>query len=288
MSADFLEQVAAHKRAEIEAARQMHSEQRLRAAAEKRSDQRPFIRQFENAAAGEIHIIAEVKRASPSKGDIRADLAAEKLAAAYERGGAAAVSVLTETCWFKGSLADLQAARQATRLPVLRKDFVIDAYHFIIDAYQIVEAAAAGADAVLLIVALLSFEELLSHLERCGELGIEALVEVHTPEDIAIVNDTPARLIGINNRNLRSLETRTSVAADMAGRLSPDKIAVAASGIRTRADIEAAGAAGIHSFLIGEHLVKAEDPAGFLRELKGDEALRHSGAEGLRNGGAGE
>jgi indole-3-glycerol phosphate synthase len=267
MSADFLEQVTAHKRAEIEAARQLHSEQRLRAAAEKRSDQRPFIRQFEDAAAGEVHIIAEVKRASPSRGDIRADLAAEKLAAAYERGGAAAVSVLTETRWFKGSLADLQAARQATGLPVLRKDFIID-------AYQIVEAAAAGADAVLLIAALLSFEELLSHLERCGELGIEALVEVHTPEDIAIVNDTPARLIGINNRNLRSLETSTSVAADMAGRLSPDKIPVAASGIRSRADIEAAGAAGIHSFLIGEHLVRAEDPAGFLRELKGTEGLR--------------
>ena len=262
MSADFLEQVTAHKRAEIEAARHLHSEQRLRAAAEKRSDQRPFIRQFEDAAAGEIHIIAEVKRASPSRGDIRADLVPTDLAAAYERGGAAAVSVLTETRWFKGSLADLQAARQATRLPVLRKDFIID-------AYQIVEAAAAGADAVLLIVALLSFEELLSHLERCGELGIEALVEVHTPEDIAIVNDTPARLIGINNRNLRSLETSTSVAADMAGRLSPDKIPVAASGIRTRADIEAAGAAGIHRFLIGEHLVRAEDPAGFLRELKG-------------------
>jgi len=260
MREDFLNKVVEQKKADIQAARKTRTEESLRREAEAREDRRPFIDRLTPTKARDINIIAEVKRASPSKGDIRMDLDAAQLAAAYERGGAAAVSVLTEPYWFKGSIADLQAARAAVSLPVLRKDFIFE-------PYQIYEAAVAGADAVLLIVALLGPAQLNEYLALCESIGLDALVEIHSPADLETAMGSEARLIGINNRNLRTLETDIRIAIRMAERLAPGQIPVAASGIRTRGDIETNMACGICSFLIGEHLVRADDPAGFLREL---------------------
>ncbi|MDZ7832718.1 MAG: indole-3-glycerol phosphate synthase TrpC [Desulfobacterales bacterium] len=260
MHEDFLKKVFEQKKADIQAARKTRTEESLRREAEARQDRRPFIDRLKPGSAGDVHIIAEVKRASPSKGDIRSDLDAALLAAAYERGGAAAVSVLTESRWFKGSIADLQAARAAVSLPVLRKDFIFE-------PYQIYESAAAGADAVLLIVALLGPAQLDEYLEICESAGVDALVEIHSPRDLEMVVESRARLIGINNRNLRTLETDIQIAINAAAGLAPGQIPVAASGIRTRGDIEKNMACGICNFLIGEHLVRADDPEAFLREL---------------------
>lgn len=260
MPEDFLKKVTEQKKSDIRLARRRRSEQSLRRDAETRDNRRPFIDRLTPTDTKDIHIIAEVKRASPSKGDIRADLDPAELAAAYERGGASAVSVLTETHWFKGGIEDLQAARAATGLPVLRKDFIFT-------PYQIYESAVIGADAVLLIVALLSPKQLEEYLAICESVGLDALVEVHSPADLGTVKKSRARLIGINNRNLRTLETDIQIAIDMAANLNPGQIPVAASGIRTRADIEKNRNSGVYNFLIGEHLVLAEDPERFLRLL---------------------
>ncbi|MFP4533970.1 MAG: indole-3-glycerol phosphate synthase TrpC [Desulfobacterales bacterium] len=260
MHEDFLKKVFEQKKADIQAAKRARTEESLRREAEAREDQRPFIERLTSGDTGDVHIIAEVKRASPSKGDIRSDLDAALLAGSYERGGAAAVSVLTESRWFKGSIADLQAARAALSLPVLRKDFIFE-------PYQIYESAVIGADAVLLIVAMLEPAQLEEYLALCESIGLDALVEVHSPADLETVMGSKARLIGINNRNLRTLETDIQIAINTAERLAPGQIPVAASGIRTRGDIEKNLACGICNFLIGEHLVRADDPEAFLHEL---------------------
>ncbi len=260
MREDFLKKVTEQKKSDIRLARRRRSEQSLRRDAETRDNRRPFIDRLTPTDTKDIHIIAEVKRASPSKGLIRADLDPADLTSAYERGGASAISVLTETHWFKGAIADLQSARTATSLPVLRKDFIFD-------PYQIYESAAIGADAVLLIVALLSPGQLNEYLAICESVGLDALVEVHSPGDLETVKKSKARLIGINNRNLRTLETDIRIAIDMAKDLPPGQTPVAASGIRTRSDIEKNRNSGIYDFLIGEHLVLANDPEEFLRTL---------------------
>ena len=255
-----MKKVTEQKKSDIRLARRRRSEQSLRRDAEYRRDRRPFIDRLTPGDTRDTHIIAEIKRASPSKGNIRRHLDPAELAAAYERGGASAVSVLTETHWFNGGVGDLQAARSAIGLPVLRKDFIFD-------AYQIYESAVISADAVLLIVALLSPKQLEEYLAICESIGLDALVEVHSPADMETVKKSRARLIGINNRNLRTLETDIRIAIDMAKDLPPGQTPVAASGIRTRSDIEKNRNSGIYDFLIGEHLVLANDPEEFLRTL---------------------
>lgn len=276
MRRDFLQKAAERKKADVRAAARLRPESSLRRDAEERSGRRPFIERFLPSGAETVRIIAEVKRASPSKGDIRADLDPAALAAAYERGGASAVSVLTEPHWFKGSAADLEAARSATALPVLRKDFTIS-------SYQIYESAVLGADAVLLIAALLPPRALADFLAVCDSVGLDALVEVHTQADLETVQKSRARLIGINNRDLRSLETDVRTAPAAARQLRPGQIPVAASGIRSRADIEKTKAAGISNFLIGELLVRAKDPEGLLRSLR--EGVDHDGNHPLSDQG---
>jgi indole-3-glycerol phosphate synthase len=160
-----------------------------------------------------------------------------------------------------GTGADLIEARRATTLPVLRKDFTLS-------SYQLFESAAMGADAVLLIVGILSEDQLRSYLALCGELQLDALVEVHTEKELEKAIRAAAKLIGINNRNLNSFETDTDTALNLASQLSTDQLAVAASGINTREDIDRARKAGIHNFLIGESLVRAENPVQFLRALR--------------------
>ena len=258
--ASFLEKILVHTRETVARAKVECPEAGLVARAQARCDVRSLAEAL--APTDEPRIIAEVKRASPSRGDIRPDLDPARLAAAYEAGGAAAISVLTETAFFKGSLTDLQAARRAVTLPVLRKDFIID-------PYQVVEAAAAGADAVLIIVRILDDVQLAELLDAVRQVGLEALVEVHSVDDLARASAVGARVIGINNRDLETFETRLEVSIQIAARFGEDQLAVAASGIFGRDDIEHNLAVGISRFLVGESLVRAADPAALLRTLRG-------------------
>ncbi len=256
---DFLEKILECKRTEIAEHKQHTSEIALRVECGDRDDYRSF---YNALARDSINIIAEIKRASPSKGDIQPDLVPAEMARMYEEGGAAAVSVLTEKDFFKGCLDDLRAARAACNLPVLRKDFIFD-------PYQVYEASANKADAILLIVRILEKELLEDLLALTHALGIDALVEIHSEEDLEKIEGIGARIIGINNRDLSSFNTNLDVAIKMAENLKEDQIIVAASGIFSAADINRYPRERIHSFLVGESIVKAENRVEFLQSLQG-------------------
>jgi indole-3-glycerol phosphate synthase len=217
--------------------------------------------------AGGVNVIAEFKRRSPSRGLLRDDLDPVQVAQAYEVAGAAALSILTEEQFFGGSIEDLRQARAATLLPTLRKDFVID-------PYQVWEAWHAGADAVLLIVAALSDAELQALLRETERAGIEALVEVHDEDDLTRALHAGARLVGVNNRNLRTMEVSLRTALQLAPLIPDDVVAVAESGLRTGDDVRSLRNAGYDAFLIGEHFMLADEPgaalARLLRESEGD------------------
>jgi len=273
MSTDFLSQIVRQKGRDISQARKVIPEGRLAELARQRSDFRPFFERLSGPGAAGVNIIAEIKRASPSKGDIRPGLDAPKMAAQYEKGGAAAVSVLTDPTYFKGSLEDLTVARSACTLPVLRKEFIIS-------RYQVYEAAAAGADAILLVARILTPEKVIQLYNLCRELGMDALVEIHTPEDARIAAASGARLVGINNRNLSTFETDIAIAMDLVSRLTPGQVPVAASGILGPADIQRNLDAGIFNFLVGESIVRSADPARFIRELVSAKFDVHSPGNG--------
>lgn len=225
----------------------------------------PPVRGFQAAlrdrlAAGQPAVIAEVKQASPSRGILRADFDPVQIAASYERGGAACLSVLTDIDFFKGSDAYLQQARAACSLPVLRKDFIID-------PYQVHEARAIGADCILLIVAALDDARLRELLALAGELGMDVLVEVHDRDELARTLKTDASLVGINNRNLHSFETRLQVTLDLLDQMPDDRLVVTESGIHTREDVALMRAHGVHAFLVGEAFMKAAEPGEKLAEL---------------------
>ncbi len=207
------------------------------------------------------HIIAEFKRASPSKGDLRTDALPAEVARLYEAGGAAAISVLTEEDYFRGSLADLQAIRAAVALPVLRKDFIID-------EYQVYEAALAGADALLLIVAALD-DETLRRLRQLAEevLEIDALIEVHTADEMRRAVACGANLIGVNNRNLQTFDVALEVSIELLAHAPRGALLISESGLRTGADLKLLRSHGYKGFLIGETLMRAEKPEEALRAL---------------------
>lgn len=205
-------------------------------------------------------LIAEVKRASPSAGTIAEDVNPSVLARGYQAGGAAAVSVLTEPRHFQGSLADLQAVRSSVSIPVLRKDFLIH-------PSQVIEARASGADAVLLIVAALTDAQLRALLEAAGDVGLATLVETHSDEDLRRALDSDAKLIGVNARDLETLEVDVAGALARVGRVPDDRISVLESGISTRANVDAALGAGASAILVGEALMRADDPARAVRKL---------------------
>ena len=207
-------------------------------------------------------IIAEAKKASPSKGVLSSDFNPARIARAYEEGGAAAISVLTDEAFFQGSLADLEAARAAVSLPVLRKDFTID-------ASQILEAAAHGADAILLIAAILTEREMRDFREMAARYRLSALVEVHNRRELDTALAAGADLIGVNNRNLSTFELTLETSLTLAEHMPAGAVLVSESGIHNAADIARLRAAGYTAFLVGEHLMKAGDPVGALQKLVG-------------------
>ena len=210
----------------------------------------------------QVNVIAECKRRSPSRGVLSADYDPVKIAKQYEQGGAAAISVLTEPTFFDGSLDHLSAIRTAVDLPLLRKDFIVD-------DYQLFEARAAGADAVLLIVAALEQADMIRLQLRAQELSVATLVEVHDEEELSRAIDSGADLIGVNNRNLRSLTVDVDASFRLAARMPRDVTAVSESGLRSRSDLEKLTAAGYHAFLIGERFMTDPEPARAICELIG-------------------
>ncbi|MCP3955063.1 MAG: indole-3-glycerol phosphate synthase TrpC [Desulfobacterales bacterium] len=260
MAKDILSEIVARKLEAVERARREISLAELRTRAESAPSPRPFLKQFTGENRHTVNIIAEVKRASPSRGPICPELDPGKLAGAYAAGGAAAISVLTDAPYFQGSLADLAAARAAVDLPVLRKDFILS-------DYQVYESRARGADAILLIVRILPQQQLKALFQLSKSLKMDVLLEIHSESELETAMAVGARLIGINNRNLKSFETDTRTAMRLADRLGPGRVPVAASGIRGKADIAVNLAAGINSFLIGESLVREKDPAKMLQEM---------------------
>ena len=208
-----------------------------------------------------LNIIAEFKRRSPSKGVIRANADLTQIVKSYQAGGASAISVLTEEDYFSGSLDDLRSAKQCVDLPVLRKDFVVD-------EYQVYESAAAGADAVLLIVAALDDDALLKL--RClaeDDLGMDALVEVHDAEEMKRAALCGATLIGVNNRNLHTFDVSLETSLSLASAAPKDAVLISESGLKTAADLSRLHDAGYRGFLIGESLMRSEDPEAALREF---------------------
>ena len=205
-------------------------------------------------------IIAEIKKASPSRGLLAPNFDPRTIAIAYERGGAAAISVLTDALNFHGSLDHLEAARSAVRLPVLRKDFTIDRYH-------VVEAAANRADAILLIAAILSERELREFRELAERYRITALVEVHDEDELAAAVASGARIVGVNNRDLRTFQVDLGVSLRLAGMIPSGVVKVAESGIQTAQEVRSLSGAGYQAFLVGEHLMRSGDPAGALQAL---------------------
>jgi indole-3-glycerol phosphate synthase len=219
---------------------------------------RPFAEALQRPG---VNVIAEFKRRSPSRGLLRSDLTIEATARAYEAAGGVALSVLTEQDYFGGSLDDLRAARTATRtLPALRKDFIVD-------TYQVWEARAAGADAVLLIAAALDDGALRALLAEAHAARVEALVEVHDQEELDRALAAEARLVGVNNRDLKTLAVRLETGLSLAAEIPDEVVAVAESGIRQGADVRRLRDAGYDAFLVGEHLMGAPDPGAALRDL---------------------
>jgi indole-3-glycerol phosphate synthase len=256
----ILDRIVSYKRQEIAAARQRVPDARLEERLQTATPTHDFRAALERASG--MAIIAEVKKASPSAGLLRADFDPVAIALTYERHGAACISVLTDEPSFQGHLQHLSAVRSAVSLPLLRKDFILD-------RYQLLEARLAGADAVLLIAEILDEETLSRLLREASVLGLQALVELYDRANLPRVLDSGARLIGINNRNLHTFQTRLEHTLDLIPSLPSDVCLVSESGIRTRADIERLQAAGVRAVLIGETFMRAPDIGPKLRELRG-------------------
>jgi len=258
---DILKTILARKAEEIRERSARVSLRELSARVDDAPPVRGFVAAIEaKIAAGQAGVIAEVKKASPSKGVMRPDFRPAEIARSYEAGGAACLSVLTDVDFFQGADAYLQEARSACSLPVLRKDFTID-------PYQVYEARVLGADCILLIVAALGDAALVELSELAAELGMDVLVEVHDGEELERALATPARLIGINNRNLRTFATTLDTTLELRSRVPAQRLLVTESGIVTREDVARMRGADVHAFLVGETFMRAEDPGAELRRL---------------------
>ena len=257
----ILHKILARKREEVAERRPRNS----LASLEQRIAEQTAVRGFAAAiaarvAAGQAAVIAEVKKASPSKGVIREDFRPAQIAASYQRGGAACLSVLTDVDFFQGSDAYLQQARAACELPVLRKDFTVD-------PYQVIEARAIGADAVLLIVAALEQEQMRELAHTAAEVGVDLLVEVHDRAELERALELETPLIGINNRDLHSFETRLETTLELLPYIPADRQVVTESGIHSAEDVASMRNHQVHGFLVGEAFMRAQEPGEKLREM---------------------
>jgi len=258
---DILKRILARKLEEIDERIRKTSMEVLGQRAAEADAPRGFINHLqEKLQAGQAAVIAEIKKASPSRGVLREDFNPGQIAMSYEKGGAACLSVLTDVDFFKGADAYLLQARAACSLPVLRKDFIVD-------PYQVYEARALGADCVLLIVAALSDSMLRELLQLTSHLGMDALVEVHDAEELERALAIPAPLLGINNRDLRSFETSLDVTLGFLEQIPDDRIVVTESGIHTVEDVALMRSRGVNVFLVGEAFMKAPEPGEKLAEL---------------------
>jgi indole-3-glycerol phosphate synthase len=253
----ILERILEVKRGEIAAAKERTS----LAALEKKAAAAPAVRDFVGALRSKKPaVIAEIKKASPSRGVLRADFDPATIAKSYEKGGAACLSVLTDRQFFQGDPAHLVGARAACSLPVLRKDFVVD-------RYQVFESRALGADCILLIAACLTTEEMMALEDAARELGMAVLVEVHDADELATALRLRTPLLGINNRNLKTFETRLETTLGLLDRIPSDRMVVTESGIVANADVERMRSAGVNAFLVGEAFMRAADPGAELSRL---------------------
>jgi indole-3-glycerol phosphate synthase len=256
---DLLETILSVKAAEISRSKQHRSLEALRRDIDALGPPRDFVAALRaKITAGEPAVIAEVKKASPSKGVIREDFDPAAIAKSYAAGGAACLSVLTDERFFQGSSSDLASARKASGLPVLRKDFVID-------PYQVFESRALGADCILLIVAALATEDMQRLESAARELGMAVLVEVHDEDELRRALRLQTPLIGINNRNLRTFDTTLDTTLSLLPLVPPERTVVTESGILSAADIRRMRRRGVHAFLIGEAFMRAPDPGAALR-----------------------
>ena len=264
---DILNKILAVKADEVAAAKKYRSFASLRDEVESNTELRAGLRGFEASlrnkiAAGKAGVITEIKKASPSKGVLRADFRPAEIAATYEAHGSACLSVLTDEQFFQGSVAYLQQARGACSLPVIRKDFMVD-------IYQIYEARAMGADAILLIVSALD-HGLMAEMEAVShELGMDVLVETHDGDELTAALKLKTKLVGVNNRNLRTFEVSLSNTLDLLERMPPEKLVITESGILTPADVKTMRDANVHAFLVGEAFMRAPDPGAELARLFG-------------------
>ena len=255
----ILDKIIAHKRIELEETKRAHPLEKIK---EKLNDVGRADVTFFNALSNKrrVNIIAEVKKGSPSKGIICHDFDPIRIAKDYEDAGASAISVLTDEHFFYGKLDYLCDIRRAVRLPLLRKDFIID-------EYQIYEARSAGADAILLIAAVLDGDTMREFLKIAHKLGMDVLVEVHNKEELDKALTTDARIIGINNRNLKDFSIDLNITKKLAKYIPNEKVKVSESGINTREDIDFLLECGVNTFLIGESLVRGESISGKMKEL---------------------
>ncbi len=261
---DVLAEIIKKKRERVATAKRSIPIEQIRSLAyDKRSGAKPHAMRDALRNDG-VNIIAEFKRRSPSKGVIRTVANVTTIVESYQAGGAAAISVLTEEDYFSGSLDDLRAVRAAVKLPILRKDFVFE-------EYQLYESAAAGADAILLIVAALD-DDALSSLRKLAEdgLGMDALVEVHTSDEMMRAATCGATLIGVNNRDLRTFTVSLETSLSLAHEAPAEALLISESGLHSSEDLQRLRAAGYHGFLIGETLMRAGDPEQALRSLRND------------------
>ncbi|MDR2164373.1 MAG: indole-3-glycerol phosphate synthase TrpC [Zoogloeaceae bacterium] len=260
---NILQRICALKTEEVAAAKITRPFAAMRRDAENQPPPRDFIGAIQGKiAAGQAAVIAEIKKASPSKGVIRADFHPADIAHDYEAGGAACLSVLTDVAHFQGLPAYLAAARAACALPALRKDFLVD-------SYQVYEARALGADAILLIVAALTDAQMRDFAAIATELGMAVLVESHDGDELARALQLKTPLVGINNRNLRTFEVSLDHTLELLPRVPRDRIVVTESGIHTRDDVSIMRAANVHAFLVGEAFMRAEAPGKALESLFG-------------------